>query len=170
MMKTTHLNADQIDLVLMGGASHGTEMHLAGCEACRTRVAEVSASLTDFRAVAVAWSERKSATMPTSLSAALAHKAGARRPLAWSAATMALFAVGFFTTMMVPGHRVSDAGQIEKNAIVVSGQGSAEELAGDNQMLNEIDRELGTSADAAGALELNEASGEGHGAAGQVED
>jgi predicted anti-sigma-YlaC factor YlaD len=165
MTKTRHLNADQIDAVLMGSAGLKTEMHLAECEVCRSRVAEAGVPLEDFRALAVAWSERKSATMPTSLSAALAHRASSRRPLAWSAAALALFVVGMFTTMAMPGTRVPESTQAEKSA-VVSGQGSAEELAGDNQMLNEIDHELGTAADAAG---LNDASGEGR-ATSQVED
>lgn len=162
----THLNSDQIEEVLMGIADCGSEMHLAECAACRKLVADAGVSLGDFRAVAVAWSERKSATMPTSLSAALAHRASARRPLAWSAAALTLFAVGLFTTMTMPGTRVPEAAQ-ETNTPAVSAQGSAEELAGDNQMLNEIDRELGTSNDTLG---LNDVSSEGRGTAVQVED
>jgi predicted anti-sigma-YlaC factor YlaD len=166
-MKTTHLNADQIDAVLMGSASGRVTTHLASCEACRARVTEAEAGLADFRAVAVAWSERKSATMPTSLSAALAHRASVRQPLAWSAAAMVLFAVGLVTTMAMPGTRVPEDARTQSSA---AHSMTAEELAGDNQMLNEIDRELGTSPDAMSTPGMNDAAGEGRGAAVQVED
>jgi predicted anti-sigma-YlaC factor YlaD len=167
MTTNGHLNANQIDALLMGDASRRTQSHLESCAECRARVAEAESSFKDFRVMAVAWSERKSATMPTSLSAALAHRASVRQPLAWSGAAMVLFAVGLFTTMSLT--RVPDASQMESTKNASGYSMTAEDLAGDNQMLDEIDRELGNSGNTA-ALGLKDTSGDGHGSGSQVED
>src|SRR5471032_1743596 len=63
-----HLTEDQIDELLMGSlqADEAARLreHAAGCEACAAQLAEIEAPIASFQAVTLAWSERRSATMP----------------------------------------------------------------------------------------------------------
>jgi hypothetical protein len=70
-----HLSEDQILNVLSGDVSTGVAAHLANCSICARRVAEFEAPIASFRAVTLAWSERRSATLPL--------EPVAQPPLAW---------------------------------------------------------------------------------------
>src|SRR5580698_6072043 len=59
-----HLSEDQILNVLSGDVSTGVAAHLANCSICARRVAEFEAPIASFKAVTLAWSERRSATLP----------------------------------------------------------------------------------------------------------
>jgi len=92
----THLTEEQIDELLMGslepGEAAGMREHAAGCAACAAQLAEIEAPLESFKAVTLAWSERRSATLPVRPAA---KRAGARwgMGLAWgSLAAAALLA------------------------------------------------------------------------------
>jgi hypothetical protein len=70
-----HLSEDQILNVLSGDVSTGVAAHLANCSICSRRVAEFEAPIASFKAVTLAWSERRSATLPL--------EPVAQPPLAW---------------------------------------------------------------------------------------
>jgi anti-sigma factor RsiW len=64
----SHLTEDQIDELLMGSleADEAARLreHAAGCEACAAQLAEIEAPIASFKAVSLAWGERRSATLP----------------------------------------------------------------------------------------------------------
>ncbi|HEY1742172.1 MAG TPA: hypothetical protein VGG18_03330 [Granulicella sp.] len=70
-----HLSDDQIFSTLSGDISAGVAAHLANCSVCSRRVAEAEAPIASFKAMTLAWSERRSATLPLQPPAA--------PPLAW---------------------------------------------------------------------------------------
>ena len=70
-----HLSDDQILNTLYGDVSAGVAAHLANCSVCSRRVAEAEAPIASFKAMTLAWSERRSATLPLQPPAA--------PPLAW---------------------------------------------------------------------------------------
>jgi len=59
-----HLSDDQILNTLYGDVSAGVAAHLANCSVCSRRVAEAEAPIASFKAMTLAWSERRSATLP----------------------------------------------------------------------------------------------------------
>jgi hypothetical protein len=59
-----HLSEEQILNILSGDISTGVAAHLANCSICTRRVAEFEAPIANFSAVTLAWSERRSATLP----------------------------------------------------------------------------------------------------------
>jgi negative regulator of sigma E activity len=150
----------------MGDPSPAALAHLATCEECSTRRNAIAEPLASFRKVSLAWSERRSATLPLreeSFGSATASPSWLRRH-GWLAATAAVV-----TAMLaVPMHfsnRQPDA-QTDQNranaAIPATGatsrpsaatppQASSDDLRrqrqidADNQMLAAIDHELDAS-------------------------
>ncbi|QMV19515.1 hypothetical protein GOB94_13080 [Granulicella sp. 5B5] len=149
-----HLSEEQIDEAMIGGLASEAGGHLNICPMCQERLVTARLPIESFKAVSLAWSERRSATMPVPLQTGLLESLGGHRRLAWGAAVAMLLAV-LVTAPLELRHSgrmtVDDAAQMHTtNALgatgVVSGQQSTEEqIERDNQLLNEIDRELNTS-------------------------
>lgn len=59
-----HLSDDQIDDLLIGDLTAAPAAHLASCSLCADRVAEASDPIACFQNMTMAWSERRSATLP----------------------------------------------------------------------------------------------------------
>jgi anti-sigma factor RsiW len=63
-----HLTEEQIDELLMGSLepaeAASLREHAATCEACASQLAELESHIASFKAVSLAWSERRSATLP----------------------------------------------------------------------------------------------------------
>lgn len=172
-----HLSEDQLDAALMGCMADETAGHLEACECCQQRVVAARLPMESFKAMSLAWSERRSATMPVPQPAGLLESLGRRRRLGWGVAVAAMLTVLIVTPLeMRHGAHVAtdDAAQIHATALgstgVVSGQQSTEEqIERDNQLLNEIDRELNASSENPAALGLETVQGRtNHRAAGRA--
>jgi hypothetical protein len=151
-----HLGQDEIDEALIGCLADAASGHLDACAVCQQRVTAARLPIEDFKAVTMAWSERRSATMPTSLSTRLLESASRQRRLAWGAAVTTLLAVMIAAPLELQHYGSGRAGHDDSAELgtaravgatgVVSGQQSTEEqIARDNQLLNEIDLELNSS-------------------------
>lgn len=166
----THLTEEQIDELLMGSLSSGEAAqmreHIAGCEACAAQLAEIEAPLANFNAVTLAWSERRSATMPVrpaprrtaarfgmgfawgSIAAAallaavipiLRHEQNVRVQQAYNkTATQPAPAA---TTAQSPAAPVNSASTQNDSADAAVPE-NAQEIASDNRMLALVDEEL----------------------------
>ena len=142
----SHLTEAQIDDHLIGDLAPEAVSHLNSCTACQARVAELEQPLADFRAVSLAWAERRSATMAP-LPAAPARP---NHGLAWaSLATAATAALAVGIVIPALRHTTSAAPSVTVAALNYPGQTLAasststpEEIARDNQMLDAIDRAL----------------------------
>jgi hypothetical protein len=164
----THLSDEQIDELLMGSLESaqavGLRSHAAACEACAAKLAQLEAPIASFKAVTLAWSERRSATLPV--------RPAARRArwvigVAWgSLAAAALLAAVIPVLRHEQNVRVEQA---YRNAIKTQGSQAAtsasaplqpansaaaqndsatdvpentQEIASDNQLLAMVDEEL----------------------------
>ena len=169
-----HLSDDQILNTLSGDVSAGVAAHLANCSVCSRRVAEAEAPIASFKAMTLAWSERRSATLPLQPPAA--------PPLAWhrravmaATATAALLlgisvplarheapsAPAVTVPTAVAPSSTSEVATISTPALSAAMQHEAaeapsavgetqakpqdEQIARDNQMLQNIDRALDNS-------------------------
>jgi len=169
----THLTEDQIDDVLLGELAAAPTGHLAGCNACQARVALAEAPIASFKAVSLAWSERRSATLPSK--PILSSTSSWYRHASWAAAASAvlLLAIAVPVTryeaasskhqlasnstphitqpaqvnaaLTVPNEILHEV-RIQPVATGVSSGSHAVQIARDNQMLQDIDRELEASA------------------------
>ena len=83
-----HLGQDEIDEARIGCLADAASGHLDACAVCQQRVTAARLPIEDFKAVTMAWSERRSATMPTSLSTRLLESASRQRRLAWRRSTL----------------------------------------------------------------------------------
>jgi anti-sigma factor RsiW len=163
----THLTEEQIDDLLIGSLepAEAVQMreHAAGCEACAARLSELEAPIASFKAVTLAWSERRSATLPVRPAA---KRAGPRWSLglAWgSLAAAALLAAVIPVLRHEQNVRVQQAYQAiqrtDKTATSAAAQPAnpasaqndsastavpenAQEIAADNRMLAMVDEEL----------------------------
>ena len=166
----THLTDDQIDELLMGSLEAGVAAqmreHADGCEACATRLAEIEAPIASFKAVTLAWSERRSATMPVRP----ARSAGARWGMgfAWGAVAAAVLlaatipvlrheqnvrvqdayihAIKLPSANQQPGTLavtlVNSASANNSSSMGTDVQENAQEIASDNRLLAMVDEEL----------------------------
>ena len=96
-----HLTDDQIDEFLIGDLSEEAVSHLAACDPCQVRVTAAEAPLASFRAVTLAWGERRSATMPLQTGSYTQPKWSHR--LAWAVGAAAL-AIGITLPVMHRGN------------------------------------------------------------------
>lgn len=109
MLETSemHLTEDQIDDALIGDLAVTAAAHLSGCKACTTRVAQAEMPLASFKAVTTAWSERRSATMPTLAPQRVGL--GARgRLMAWSTALSVMIVAGVAVPVLVHKENPAD--------------------------------------------------------------
>ncbi len=161
-----HLTADQIDSQLVGDLGPPWSDHLAACTLCEDRVVRAAAPLLDFKAVTLAWGERRSATLP--LHQEIARSAKGHPRLAWAAAASALLAIGIALPVISHQPRpeaaqvsnplssaLGNAATVEMSKPVASESSSAkDQIVRDNQMLQAIDRELDASVESPETLGL----------------
>jgi len=180
----THLTEEQIDELLMGslGPTEAAQVreHVAGCEACAAQLAEIEAPLASFKAVTLAWSERRSATMPVRPAV---RRAGSRWGLgfAWgSVAAAALLAAVIPVLRHEQNVRVQQAynkaitqpipatvpatpansASAQNDSTDTAVPENAQEIASDNRMLAMVDEELNAPIAAPGSRHAT--PGHGH--------
>jgi hypothetical protein len=180
--QTWHLTEEQIDEELMGALSGEAAAHLAECVPCTQRVAEASMPMARFRDVTMAWSERRSATMP--IPSVQAGVLVWQRRVGWAMTACALV-VGISLTgnerkaemlrasvqsaqgVDVASMRTSRVAAVP--VVVASGAGdasTADRYSGDNRMLKAIDRELDASVESPAAMGLETVSDQPHSQSG----
>jgi hypothetical protein len=176
-----HLNEDELESVLIGDAAPEHTAHLAACEPCKAALAELEAPLAGFRAVTLAWSERRSATMPLrDLQAAQSRAAVAgRKRFALSAGLAAALAIGVAVPVLHYEATHTDAAQslpsaqaaaTTETASAASEESPQQQIARDNQMLRAIDQELSSSVESPAALGLQESTGRNRGYRSKMQD
>jgi hypothetical protein len=175
-----HLSEEQIDDQLIGELGSAAAVHLAACGICTARVAQAAEPIADFRDVTMAWSERRSATMP--LPVVAGDGLLWQRRMGWATTAFAL-ALGISllsngrkaTTETVSlqleqtvdtpigapqtapaASRIAATPRVIEVAAVQNT--SADRYAGDNRMLQAIDTELDASVESPAALGLEPAS------------
>jgi hypothetical protein len=176
---TVHLSEEQIDEQLLGELGSAAAAHLAVCLTCTARVAEAAEPIADFRDVTMAWSERRSATMP--LPVVAGDSLVWQRRMGWATTAFAL-ALGISllsngrkvtpeTASMQPDQtveapmtaatvtsRVAAAPHFVEAAQNTSGTTAGDRYAGDNRMLQAIDTELDASVESPATLGIEPAS------------
>jgi hypothetical protein len=162
-ISTGHLTEYELESVLIGDAAPASAAHLAACGSCRTALSEMEAPLAGFRAVTLAWSERRSATMPLrDLEAAQRRAAsGWRQRFALSTSLVVALAVG----VAIPVLRHSAPTEPGRNpvapsdvAIGATPASPDEQISRDNLMLKAIDQELDSRAESPVSLGLQPAT------------
>jgi hypothetical protein len=181
-ISATHLTQEELDSYLMGDLAAEPAAHLVGCEPCRAALAELEMPLASFRAVTLAWSERRSATMPLrDLQAAQSRAAAAwRQRFALSAGLAAVLAIGVAIPVLHYEATPSDAARnqpsVQTAATTETASALSEEspqqqqIARDNQMLRAIDQELNSSVESPAALGLQESTGRSRGYRSKMQD
>ena len=176
-----HLGPDELESVLIGDAAPESTAHLAACEPCKAALAELEAPLAGFRAVTLAWSERRSATMPLrDLEASQSRAAAAwRKRFALSAGLAAALAIGVAVPVLHYEATPSDEAQSQpsaqaaattETASAASEESPQQQIARDNQMLRAIDQELSSSVESPAALGLQESTGRNRGYRSKMQD
>jgi len=176
----THLTEAEFDSCLIGDAAPESAAHLASCESCTAALAELEAPLASFRAVTLAWSERRSATLPLDNLAAARRRAasGWRQRLAVSAGLAAAMAVGVAIPVLhhqkaldtpaqtaqntaaapeihpIPAASIPPVAAATETASAVPQESPAQQIRRDNQMLRAIDMELDSRTESPAALGL----------------
>jgi len=168
-----HLSDDQIDDHLIGDLATEPAAHLAACAHCAQRASAAAAPIASFESVTMAWSERRSATLPV-------PELAAQRPLWQRHMTTAMagftFVLGFAlinanhqfaSTDLAPAqstHRAATARVNFPSPVFTQAAASvhvdhpAAQISADNQMLEAVDTELDASADTPSDLGLEPVS------------
>lgn len=156
-----HLSADEVDDHLIGCLAAQPAAHLAACPLCTRRVAAAADPLASFRRVTTAWSERRSATLTTSIR--LRQRPLWQRHLGWATACLTV-AVGIALTTSSHGWIVFGPSAPQPATQQTAPQDATQQspattphvdqVSADNQMLQNIDDELDTSAETPAALGL----------------
>ena len=168
-----HLSEDEIDDQLIGDLAAAPAAHLDACALCTHRVAQAKDPIASFQSLTLAWSERRSATLPV-------PNRSTNRPLwqrraAWVTACSAL-AIGIaFTNVgrqasLTPGLHVAQVQPAVPQATAVvsaaavapatsdTAASPAEQISADNQMLQAIDAEIRTVPNSSATLGLDPVS------------
>lgn len=168
LCQTLHLSAQQLDDHLIGDLSPATAAHLAACDTCTARLALAAAPMESFRSVSIAWSERRSATMP--LPALPAPELVWQRRMGWAAASfvlvlgMVIGGAGRSLLTSAPAPAATEAAPapaaVASTALPASAPPAAPEarVSEDNRMLNSIDRDLDAAVDTPATLGLEPVS------------
>ena len=164
-MNTSHLTDTQLDAALLGDLSTTAAAHLASCEGCATRVAEVQSALGSFRSASLAWAERRSATLP--LNAATTGPSAWTQRLSWTAAMSLALALGVAVPIALqqthqPAAQDGFAATQETTTASTPLDADEDQISQDNLMLKVIDQELAASSDSPSTLGL-QAAGEPRG-------
>lgn len=159
-----HLTDDQIDDYLIGDPSGEAAEHLERCLDCMARVQQIDSAISSFKTASLAWSERRSATMPLRP----AQPAGWSGRRAWSFAGSSAVAAALVIGLLVPvmrhaGH--ADVAAVKEQPMMMASTGAVsstlpgeEQIKQDNQMLREIDQALETGSETPAALGLQATS------------
>jgi hypothetical protein len=168
-----HLSDDQIDDHLIGDLAAAPAAHLAACSHCSSRVAEAAGPLTSFQNVTMAWSERRSATLPI-------PDLSQQRPLWQRHMAFATACFGFVIGIAVinTSHEVElktaelQTAQPQSSRQVATERATTQtpvltetasapreaQITADNHMLKAIDKELSTSTDSPASLGIEPVS------------
>jgi hypothetical protein len=151
------LTDDQLDEVLIAGSVADADLtaeaitHLSACDLCQERLAASGAPLAGFREVSLAWAERRSATMPRPAGIPAGARQGRR--LAWASVATAVLAIGIAIPMAYERGNASPGTSSDAPSSVAAlghtgissvtpAAATPDQIARDNQMLQEIDRAL----------------------------
>jgi hypothetical protein len=157
MNVSQHLSEAQLDDALLGDLAEPFAAHLRGCADCNARMDAAQAPLAEFRCVATAWSERRSATLPLPNVQTAVRKPLWQRGLA-GAMTLATCALAL-TISNASRHSPAPAA-VAVTASADTAASNDEQVSRDNQMLSAIDRELAATSDTPAALGLQPVSAE----------
>jgi hypothetical protein len=166
-----HLSADQVDDHLIGCLAAEPAAHLATCPLCTRRVAAAAAPFTSFQRVTTAWSERRSATLTTPIH--FRQRPFWQRHIGWATACLTV-AVGIALTTTSHGWLVFGPSNAQPATLQTTQQDAAQQtsaqqtsspqdpatnphvdqVSADNQMLQDIDNALDTSAETPSAFGL----------------
>ncbi len=135
-MSEVHLTDEEFASCLAEPETEETAaLHLRTCAACRAELEDFQAAVTSFNQVSFAWSERRSVTLPTTVT----EKAGAgwASKWAWGAATAMLL-------VLVCGGAVQTryAGRKEAQATARVDQNSEASISRDNELMTAVDAEI----------------------------
>jgi hypothetical protein len=166
-LNANHLSDDQIDDYLMGDLASDAVAHLDLCDLCLCRVAQMQAPIASFKAVSLAWSERRSATMPTQPAAQPSRWSNR---LAWGSAATAALVIGLIVPAIHHDGRPSDEAKVQPPVMMASSGAISsltreQQINQDNQMLMEIDQALdsGTETPAALGMQTTDIPARSHG-------
>ena len=163
---SAHLSADEVDDQLIGCLAANRAAHLATCPLCTRRVAAAAAPLASFRRVTTAWSERRSATLTTPIH--FRQRILWQRHLGWATACLTV-AVGIALTTTSQGWLAFSPADLQPMTLQTTQQDMAQQapaqqgtattphvdqVSADNQMLQDIESELDTSAETPSAFGL----------------
>lgn len=161
-----HLSADELDDQLIGCLAAEPAAHLATCPLCTRRVAAAAAPLASFRRVTTAWSERRSATLTTPIH--FRQRPFWQRHIGWATACLTV-AVGIALTTTSQGWLAFGPAGLQPMTLQATQQDMAQQdpsqqdaaanphvdqVSADNQMLQDIESELDTSAETPSAFGL----------------
>jgi hypothetical protein len=165
-----HLSEVEIDDQLLGELAAAPAAHLAACTHCTARLAEASSPLAAFDTLTLAWSERRSATLP--LPDLSQQRPLWQRRIAWATASFAcVLGLSLANLSNQVKLRSSDALgspaasarqvalpsiHLNTNASIAKPQPS--QISADNQMLQAVDSELDAVAVTPAALGLEPVS------------
>jgi len=132
-----HLSETELVDCLIGDAAPEAAAHLSACAPCRTALAELEAPLASFRAVTLAWSERRSATLPLNDLAVAQRRAanGWRQRMAVSAGLAAALALGVAVPVLRHSNSNSNSNSDDRQMVatqstLAGGSGQAPNAAG----------------------------------------
>ena len=158
-----HLSEDEIDDHLIGDLAAAPAAHLDACALCTHRVTQAKDPIASFQSLSMAWSERRSATLPVPNRSM--NKSFWQRRGAWVTACSAL-AIGIAFANV--GHRSSLTADVQPTQVqptrqVAAGTNDttappAQQISADNQMLQAIDDEIHTAPNSPAALGLDPVS------------
>ena len=169
-----HLSEEQIDDQLMGDLGGEAAAHLAECNECSQRVAEAAEPMATFRDVSMAWSERRSATMP--IPVVQGDALVWQRRMGWAMTACALVVGISITGNGRKAEMLRASAQSAQSADAVSSsparvaavpvsvgqeagdEAAAERYSSDNRMLKAIDSELDASIETPAAMGLETVS------------
>jgi hypothetical protein len=160
----SHLSDSQIDDQLIGDLAAEPAAHLASCPVCIGRVAAAASPLDSFQSVTMAWSERRSATLP--IPDFTQHQPFWQRHMAWATVCF-VFAIGIALTnaghqvvtrmaelqpmqqdsTQAPTQQTAPSSAVLTETASATGAPQEAQTFADNQMLKAIDDDLDTSAD-----------------------
>jgi hypothetical protein len=186
VLHLSHLSEEQIDDQLIGDLDGIAAAHLADCAECSQRVAEAAEPMATFRDVTVAWSERRSATMPIPTAEPDALIWQRRAGLGMTACALvigiSLVSNGYKAEMLraseqsaqTPERASTAATRTVSIPVAVNQrtgdqatQDVAAQYSGDNRMLKAIDSELDASVDTPAAMGLETVSDQPRSQSGQ---
>lgn len=132
--QTEHLSESQLDDYLIGDLAAGPAAHLAACSLCTARVAAAEAPIAAFKTVSLAWSERRSATLPLTPQPRPARW-GQR--LAWATAMSAALLTGISIPVLRHGSHGTTPSVPATASFDIASSGPVSSLTDEQQIQND---------------------------------